>query len=446
MIKFDGKLLILGCGSVAQCVLAILFDLINIDPSHIDVIDTSNQLHRIKKAIDRGVHYHSKKITRENYHLVLSQFLSKGDFLLDLAVEIDTLDLLKWCHDHEVLFVNTSIEVWDGVEKLDKKDLREQTLYLRHLKLQEMMDGWKNKGLTAIVEHGANPGLVSHFAKQALLDIAKSLNRKSDLPFNELADSLGVKVIHVSEIDTQVSKIPKAPGEFVNTWSCDGFIEEAMAPAELGWGIHEKKLPHLGLEHEVGKKHQILLKSRGLQSKVHSWVPSGTITGMVVRHGEAYSLCESLSFYNGDRLIYRPTVHYAYLPCQDAQDSLSELVESNFKPQKKKRIMTDEIVDGKDELGCLLMGDFGAWWIGTILDIHEARKLAPNQNATTVQVAIGVISALIYAIEDPNLGVCMPDDLDHERILKIAKPYLGKFISIPSNYTLRSLQFTDLIL
>ena len=29
----------------------------------------------------------------------------------------------------------------------------------------------------------------------------------------------------------------------------------------------------------------------------------------------------------------------------------------------------------------------------------------------------------------------MPDDLPHEYVLEIAKPYLGKFISMPSDWT-----------
>lgn len=52
--------------------------------------------------------------------------------------------------------------------------------------------------------------------------------------------TLGVNVIHCSERDTQLTNNPKRPGEFVNTWSVEGFYEEGIAPAELGWGTHEK--------------------------------------------------------------------------------------------------------------------------------------------------------------------------------------------------------------
>ncbi len=108
----------------------------------------------------------------------------------------------------------------------------------------------------------------------------------------------------------------------------------------------------------------------------------------------------------------------------------------HFDSQQTRRILNDEIIDGADELGCLLMGhDFKAWWIGSLLDIHEARKLAPGQNATTVQVAASVVAATVYAINHPNLGVCLPDDIDHTEILAVAKPYLGKFVSMPVDWT-----------
>ena len=54
---------------------------------------------------------------------------------------------------------------------------------------------------------------------------------------------LGVKVIHCSERDTQISSRPKQVDEFVNTWSIEGFREEGTTTAEMGWGTHEKTCP-----------------------------------------------------------------------------------------------------------------------------------------------------------------------------------------------------------
>ena len=104
--------------------------------------------------------------------------------------------------------------------------------------------------------------------------------------------------------------------------------------------------------------------------------------------------------------------------------------------QKNQRIMNDEIIDGEDQLGVLLMGhDFKAWWCGSLLDIHSARKLVPGQQATTMQVAVSVVAASIWMIKNPNRGFMLPDDLDHEMILSIAMPYIRPFYSKPVDWT-----------
>ena len=82
---------------------------------------------------------------------------------------------------------------------------------------------------------------------QALLNLAADIgveagNPASRADWGELARRLGVKVIHVAERDTQVSTVPKEQGEFVNTWSIDGFVSEGSQPSELGWGTHERNL------------------------------------------------------------------------------------------------------------------------------------------------------------------------------------------------------------
>jgi homospermidine synthase len=41
----------------------------------------------------------------------------------------------------------------------------------------------------------------------------------------------------------------------------------------------------------------------------------------------------------------------------------------------------------------------------------------------------------MWMIENPHESVKMPDDLPHDYVLDIAKPYLGKFISIASDWT-----------
>lgn len=460
MVDFSGNLLILGCGGVAQCSLPLILKLVNIKPSNITVMDFTDQRTRVKEILEKGVRYVQQRITPENYEDVFNSYLKKGDFLLDLAWNIDTALVIDWCHHHDVGYLNTSVEQWDPYKDAHKKHPTELTLYYRQMHLRDMVANWDRKGPTAIVDHGANPGLVSHFTKQALIDIAEKTiaesvpsQRRSELEhylaeedFAQLARLCGVKAIHISERDTQRTNVPKRIDEFVNTWSVEGFIEEGVAPAEMGWGTHETNIPYGAIFHESGPGNQICLSQKGAKTWVRSWVPSGEITGMVIRHGEAFSLSEYLTVSEGDTAIYRPTVHYAYCPCDSAINSLHELEMRAFVPQSTYRILSDDIIDGHDELGCLLMGhDYQSWWIGSILDIHEARKLVPHQSATTVQVAIGVVAALIYAMRHPNEGFCLPEDLDFREILEIAKPYLGTFVSRPVawNPLMRASAFAD---
>jgi len=45
------------------------------------------------------------------------------------------------------------------------------------------------------------------------------------------------------------------------------------------------------------------------------------------------------------------------------------------------------------------------------------------------------VAACMWMIENPARGVNLPDDLPHDYVLGIAKPYLGKFISTKSDWT-----------
>ena len=134
--------------------------------------------------------------------------------------------------------------------------------------------------------------------------------------------------------------------------------------------------------------------------------------------------------------VYRPTVHYAYCPADAAIASLHELHMRGYDLQKRQRIMGDDIVEGRDELGVLLMGHpYTAWWTGSLLDIHEARSLVPHQNATTLQVAAPMMAAVRWAVENPSAGVRLPDELPYERILADARPYLGPLVSQSVDWT-----------
>lgn len=443
--QFGGKIVVIGCGSVSQCALPILLKEIEVDPRSITVLDFVDNRDRIAESIKRGVSYEYVKITKDNFRIELGDRLSRGDILLDLGWSTGTVEIIDWCRERGVLFLNTSVEEWNPYADAERTDPRKYTLYERQMQLREMVHRWGgNSGPTAIVDHGANPGLVSHFTKRALTEISTQLVasessasfRKTfesalrDKDYPSMARLTGTKVIHISERDTQIASEPKKVNEFVNTWSVEGLYEEGIAPAEMGWGTHELSLPPGALEFTKGPRNAICLSAMGVNTWVRSWVPSGPIVGMVIRHGEAFGISDRLTVWEGDRAVYRPTVHYVYCPADAAIASLHELRMNQYKLQSAQRIMSDEIIDGVDELGVLLMGhSLNAWWTGSVLDIHEARRVVPGQNATTVQVAISVVAALAWMIRNPNRGFCLPDDIDAEEILGFCSPYLGRVIS-----------------
>lgn len=452
MTRHPSRVLVLGCGSVAQATVPLMVRDLTIEGSRITIADFVDNRSRVAPSLAQGVAYEVARITPDNLDEFLSARVGAGDMLVDLAWNIDNPTILQWCRDHGVRYLNTSVEVWDPYAELTATSPLARTLYRRHMDIRRMKAAWPdNKGATAVVEHGANPGLVSHFAKQALTEIATRMLHDAlaggdqqaieqalgERRYNELAMLTGTKVIHVAERDTQISAVPKRTDEFVNTWSVEGFYEEGVAPAELGWGTHERRLPPNAWVHTgEGPCNQICIARPGMETWVRSWVPCGEIRGMVIRHGEAFTMCEHLTVHDADgRAVYRPTVHYAYHPCDAAINSVLELRMRGWQMQPAQRILNDEIVSGRDELGVLLMGHpYKSWWTGSLLDIDQARAVLPGQNATTLQVAGSIIAALSWMIDHPHEGVRVPDDLPWEYVLGIATRYLGTMHSAPADW------------
>ena len=250
--------------------------------------------------------------------------------------------------------------------------------------------------------------------------------------------SLGVRTIHIAERDTQVSTLRKQTNQFVNTWSVDGFVSEAQQPCELGWGSHERHFPNDGKRHQTGSQAAIYLTRPGCATRVRSWSPrAGPFHGFAITHGESISIADYLTIRQGGEVIYRPTVHYAYHPCDDALLSAHEFCGRNYVQQEKKRILMNEISPGgSDELGVLLAGHRkNAYWYGSQLSVDDARRLAPHNSATTLQVTSAALAGMIWAIENPERGVIEPDEMDFERVLEICLPYLGPVVGVYTDWT-----------
>ncbi|WP_227320795.1 homospermidine synthase [Acidisoma silvae] len=438
-VSFSGRLVMVGCGSIGQGVLPLILRHIGMEPSQITIVNSDERGSRV--AAEMGVTYIVQPLTRENFRDVLSPMLGQGDFLLNLSVDVSSVALIAFCRDVGALYLDTCVEPWLGgytdtslsASQRSNYGLRESALALRE---------GGNSGPTALITHGANPGLVSHFVKQALLNLANDTGVVTTVPttraeWGALAQTLSVKVIHIAERDTQVANIPKERDEFVNTWSVDGFVGEGCQPAELGWGTHETVWPADARRHDFGSGAAIYLERPGASTRVRTWTPlEGPFHGFLITHNESISIADYYTVKNGDEVAYRPTVHYAYHPADDAVLSVHELAGKNWNMQSRTRLMMDEIISGTDELGVLLMGHAnGAYWYGSRLTIEEARSLAPYNNATSLQVTAAVLAGVIWAMENPDRGVIEPDAIDHDRILEITKPYLGEVVGVYSDWT-----------
>lgn len=502
-IEFPGRILLVGFGSIGQGVLPLILRHIGISPDRIAIVSADDAGR--EEAARYQVRFLREPLTRENFRRTLEPFLGRGDLLLNVSVDVSSVALIRHCWEKGAMYLDTCIEPWPGgytdptipAARRTNYALREEALALRAANA---------RAPTAVVTHGANPGLVSHLVKQALLNVAQdsgllaagmastagaaggaaggaaatagsgttgraatvampagvapvgggsmgsartSPTAASGAPragiavpktrgeWSELAQRLGVKVIHIAERDTQVSTIPKEPNEFVNTWSVDGFVAEGAQPAELGWGSHERTFPRDARRHDFGGGAAIYLSQPGVATRARSWTPlSGPYHGFLITHGEAISIADYYTLRKDTQVLYRPTVHYAYHPCDAAVLSVHEFCGRNYQLQSRKRILMDDISKGIDELGVLLAGHRrNAYWYGSQLSIEEARSLAPYNNATSLQVAVSVLAGLVWAMENPNCGLVEPDEMDYRRCLDICMPYLGPVVGQYTDWT-----------
>lgn len=437
--SFPGRLVMVGFGCIGQAVLPLLQRHIDIAAARITIVSPGDEGAAIVRNF--GVRRLALGITADNLPEVLTPLLGAGDFLLNLSVDVSSVALIAFCRSVGALYLDTCIEPWAG-GYVDRQlpPARRTNHALRQSALALRRPG--RDGPTAVLTHGANPGLVSHLLKQALLDLAASGGGRNEPPHDaagwaRLARQLGVRVIHIAERDTQAAAQRWQPGEFVNTWSVDGFVAEACQPAELGWGSHERELPPDGHRHPSGSSASIYLERPGGATRVRSWTPlHGAQHAFLITHGESISIADYLSLREPGAPDYRPTVLYAYRPCDDALLSLDELAVRQWRAPARRRILKDDIVGGVDELGVLLMGPAaGAYWYGSRLSTPQARALAPHNSATSLQVAAAVMAGVVWAIRHPRCDVVEPDEMPFGEMLALCRPYLGEVFGALTHWT-----------
>ena len=433
--RIDGPVVMIGFGSIGRGALPLIERHFEFDKSRFVVIDPDDRDREILEK--HGVRYIQQEITRENFRGILEPLLTEGEgqgFCVNLSVDTSSLSIMRMCREIDVPYVDTVVEPWKGFyfDRSIGAEGRTNNALRNTVREEKAANPG---GTTAVSCCGANPGMVSWFVKQALVNVARDCGHQFEEPgpndragWGRLMRDVGVKGIHIAERDTQRARKPKPMNVFVNTWSVEGFISEGLQPAELGWGTHEKWMPDNACLEETGPKAGIYLQQPGAQTLVRTWCPTpGSQFGYLVTHNEAISIADYFTLRDGDAVTYRPTCHYAYHPADDAVLSLHEMFGHGGVAQPELHILEeDEILDGADELGVLLYGHAkNAYWFGSQLSIEETRKLAPYQNATGLQVTSAVVAGMVWAIENPNSGIVETDEIDYRRCLEVQRPYLG---------------------
>ena len=436
--EITGPIVMIGFGSIGRGTVPLIERHFSHDKDRFIVIEPRESAEDSALMKKHGLRHVTEALTEKNYRDVLKPLLTEGEgrgFCVNLSVDTSSLDIMKYCRELGVLYIDTVVEPWLGFYFDDKADNSSRTNYA----LRETVRREKAKhpgGSTAVSCCGANPGMVSWFVKQALVDLAKDLDLKFTEPKPEdregwakLMKKAGVKGVHIAERDTQRSKTPKEPDVFSNTWSVEGFIAEGLQPAELGFGTHEAWKPKNAHKQKKGCKAAIWLDQPGAATRVRTWCPTpGAQYGFLVTHNEAISIADFFTVHSKKgEVTYRPTCHYAYHPCNNAVLSLHEMFGQSGKPQSSFEVMEeDQLVDGIDELGVLLYGHKkNAYWYGSQLSVEETRDLAPYQNATGLQVTSAVLAGMVWALENPEAGIVEADEMDYRRCLEIQLPYLG---------------------
>jgi homospermidine synthase len=428
--EINRRCIILGFGGVAKPVSHILStrfpmrEYVLVDRKRI----TDNQ---IKVFGDRKVSRLELDIKPEELFDTMMYILKDGDVVCDFFGCNETLDILHACHLKKgIVYVNASIE-----ENILKPYPSQNALYQAFYEFKKKY----NPIFTGCIDAGANPGMITHFTILGIFSMARNAikNKISDYELIEillkkkdiagLAEIMKVDVIHISEIEQIEPNDPtKLKGFVTNSWCIDSFHDEWFVNAEVTMGNHDHK--------DLSEKNYLKIPLSDpptvkcpfpLYMKTAS--PSKIFTGKVVRHPETIEISKVFSNEN-----HIPTVAFVYHPSRLPRQDLEQKGWENL-PQKVFDESNAGPLSGSETMGATLISsrdDIPPRWFGSIVTCEQERQVGSQSNPTTLQVAAGIISHLLLSLEDPEKGLCMPHDFDSEKILELAKPFLGTIVDI----------------
>lgn len=450
----DRKYIFIGVGSVAKPSIHLLHEFIEVNYKNVHLVDQYDMRNvpSLKDVFEKGAKFTQKRLEDKDWEPFFNEInLKPYDVVIDLTTDTNGPKIIELLKRRSVMYINTSVEInWH----YQTNDVYEQSLMKRFDMLERIKYSNPDpNNATQLFNIGMNPGVISHFAFQGLLDVAGHvLKQKKDdklqafvdkRQYNEIAKHLELHTIHSSEIDTQVAENWKPDGTFVNTWSVYGLIEEGSEPAQAGWGSHERSIPE---DARILGRSSVGFKGPSYKKLHQTCVPGQEFVGMVIPHDEAISLNRALTAEN-----YSPTVHYVYrLPVQTL-NLMESMTEKELTEVKKWRVFNtyeDKLV-GEDKVGALLIfgkhpitGEDKPWtyWFGSILGQGTSKFFGP----TSLQVCSGILTGLKYVVEHNKQGQMYPENMPTDYVIRHTLPYMGKVLSTETEWKPKSTQFTDM--
>lgn len=445
MIKYSGRIVQFGFGAVGKSFYEKVRKEISFIESNYYVITADNTEFDAYINMDGlAPNFIVAEVTKENFQEIFSMYLQEGDLLIDFADTVGTKDICTYCCNNNIMYINTGEADWPE---------NWYSIFTENELKKELKKKYANNKYPIILQHGNNPGLVSHFVKLAIEYIVNKQFKHNkylkkllqEQKWNLIAQAIGIKMIHVNDIDLQDINEKFNSEKLVNTWCVDSFFFEMLSESTQELGTHEvveNLKSYNKLDKEKGfLEYQSIARDFGCKT----YYPNGSFEGLLTPHEEIITIANNLEVYENNSVIYRPSVMFIYKPCSLARDYLDnarvdsnssdnkEVVRGHIYPKEWEIVYPEKIDNGTEYVGVLILGEkFDPVWVGNRVEISYLKKDKPNywQTPTITPVAMSALAAVCLMLKNKNLrGINFPDDLtDYKYIIKLAEKYISKTI------------------
>lgn len=368
-------------------------------------------------------HFQLSQITKDNFIVHLEQ-LSAGDYLLDFCTNVNNLQILSYCLEHEIHYFSTADGSWDP----DPSWISDHQHYVEYQKIKRTVGGEQN---TCMVLFGMNPGMVSCFAKQCLKEIVtyddsefiKSHRNKLQQLLNvgeygKVCKQIGVTEIFEIDNDNQITNISAKADTCYSTWNCKAYYDETVASPEIAFGRKNEYKRYNNYSDCDSTDLYLAFQGSGLDYLVKACSPQGETVGHLSAHEEVFPIRQLFSYKD-----YKPTVCFIYSPCELADESIRRF--RNNLPEKHCLVARENIVEGGESVGIVIQGKkFKPRYYGNLLETNQI-----GESATILQVSASAYAAFVYMLKHNRDGLIFPEDVDENEILSTAKVYLKEYIS-----------------